>query len=64
MGNHSLGASVGRPSALAILRGGHTLLSDGHLLDDVSATLLHHLAADAACRTVVTVRTGEPAPTR
>lgn len=36
-------------------------VDDAHLLDDVSATLLHQLAEDRAMRLVVTVRSGEPA---
>ncbi|MGH3840450.1 MAG: helix-turn-helix transcriptional regulator, partial [Pseudonocardiaceae bacterium] len=58
------GSSAALPAARAALRGGSTLLAvdDAHLLDDVSATLLHQLAADGACRMVVTVRTGQPVP--
>ncbi|HEY2194787.1 MAG TPA: LuxR C-terminal-related transcriptional regulator [Actinomycetospora sp.] len=37
-------------------------VDDAHLLDGVSATVLHHLALRRAVRLVVTVRTGEPAP--
>jgi DNA-binding NarL/FixJ family response regulator len=37
-------------------------VDDAHLLDGVSATVLHHLALQRAVRLVVTVRTGEPAP--
>jgi DNA-binding NarL/FixJ family response regulator len=36
------------------------LVDDGHLLDETSATLLLHLAADGAAFLVVTVRRGEP----
>lgn len=37
-------------------------VDDAHQLDDVSATLLHQLAAEGAIRLVVTVCSGEPAP--
>ncbi len=37
-------------------------VDDAHLLDAVSATVLHQLALRQAVRLVVTVRTGEPAP--
>ena len=37
-------------------------VDDAHLLDAVSATVLHQLALRRAVRLVVTVRTGEPAP--
>ncbi len=37
-------------------------VDDAHLLDGVSATVLHQLALRRAVRLVVTVRTGEPAP--
>ena len=58
------GSSAALPTARTALREGRTLLvvDDAHLLDDVSATLLNQLAVDRACRMVVTVRTGEPAP--
>jgi DNA-binding CsgD family transcriptional regulator len=44
--------------------GGEPLLGvdDAHLLDDLSATLLHQLVTRARARVVVTVRVGEPAP--
>jgi DNA-binding CsgD family transcriptional regulator len=38
------------------------LVDDGHLLDPVSATVVHQLAAHEAASILVTVRTGEPAP--
>ncbi|HTF52176.1 MAG TPA: LuxR C-terminal-related transcriptional regulator [Pseudonocardia sp.] len=38
------------------------VVDDAHLLDDVSATLLHQLAVERATRLVVTVRSGETAP--
>lgn len=58
------GSSAALPTARTALREGRTLLvvDDAHLLDDVSATLLNQLAVERACRMVVTVRTGEPAP--
>jgi len=37
-------------------------VDDAHLLDDGSATLVHHLALTQAATVMVTVRTGEPAP--
>lgn len=38
------------------------LVDNGHFLDDVSATLIHHLAVTNAAFVLVTVRLGEPAP--
>lgn len=37
-------------------------IDDAHLLDQLSATLLHQIAVDRAGRIVATVRTGEPVP--
>jgi DNA-binding NarL/FixJ family response regulator len=37
-------------------------VDDAHLLDRLSATLLHQIAIDRAGRIVATVRTGEPVP--
>jgi DNA-binding CsgD family transcriptional regulator len=37
-------------------------VDDAHLLDDVSATLLHQLAAERAIGLIITVRTGAAAP--
>lgn len=37
-------------------------VDDAHLLDQLSATLLHHIAVERAGRIVATVRSGEPAP--
>lgn len=37
-------------------------VDDAHLLDDLSATLVHHLALSRTAPLVVTVRSGEPAP--
>ncbi|MCX4094342.1 LuxR C-terminal-related transcriptional regulator [Nocardia sp. alder85J] len=37
-------------------------VDDAHLLDTLSATLLHQLAVDRSARIVATVRSGEPVP--
>jgi DNA-binding CsgD family transcriptional regulator len=37
-------------------------IDDAHLLDQLSATLLHQIAVEHAGRVVATVRTGEPVP--
>lgn len=37
-------------------------IDDAHLLDEVSATLVHQLVGEGVVRVVVTVRTGEAAP--
>jgi len=37
-------------------------VDDGHLLDELSALVLHELVLRAAATVVVTIRTGEPAP--
>lgn len=37
-------------------------IDDAHLLDQLSATLLHQIAVDRASRIVATVRSGEPVP--
>ncbi|MEJ3654569.1 LuxR C-terminal-related transcriptional regulator [Actinomycetes bacterium KLBMP 9759] len=37
-------------------------VDDAHLLDDASAALVHHLAAERGVPTVVTLRSGGPAP--
>jgi hypothetical protein len=37
-------------------------IDDAHLLDDLSAAVVHRLAVEGAGRLVVTVRSGEPAP--
>lgn len=37
-------------------------VDDAHLLDQLSATLLHHIALERAGRIVATVRSGEPVP--
>jgi DNA-binding NarL/FixJ family response regulator len=47
-----------------ILAEGHTVIGvdDAHLLDQLSATLLHQLALDGSVRIVATVRSGETVP--
>ena len=37
-------------------------VDDAHLLDDLSALVIHHLVESRAATVMVTVRTGEPAP--
>lgn len=37
-------------------------VDDAHLLDDLSATLLHQIAIDRAAPILATIRTGEPVP--
>jgi len=52
-------------AALVEGRGGARLalgVDDAHLLDDVSAALVHQLAATGSEFVVVTVRSGEPVP--
>lgn len=48
----------------ALLAGGDTVIGvdDAHLLDELSATLLHQLAIDRAVRIIATVRSGEVVP--
>ena len=48
----------------ALLAGDHSVIGvdDAHLLDQLSATLLHQLALDGSMRIVATVRSGESAP--
>ena len=48
----------------ALLSGDHSVIGvdDAHLLDQLSATLLHQLAVDGSMRIVATVRAGESAP--
>jgi DNA-binding NarL/FixJ family response regulator len=48
----------------ALLSGDHSVIGvdDAHLLDQLSATLLHHLALDGSMRIVATVRAGESVP--
>jgi DNA-binding CsgD family transcriptional regulator/DNA replicative helicase MCM subunit Mcm2 (Cdc46/Mcm family) len=47
-----------------ILAEGHSVIGvdDAHLLDQLSATLLHQLAMDGSVRIVATVRAGAPVP--
>ncbi len=37
-------------------------IDDAHMLDQLSATLLHQIAIDRSARIIATVRTGEPVP--
>ncbi|MCX5041980.1 LuxR C-terminal-related transcriptional regulator [Aldersonia sp. NBC_00410] len=48
----------------SLLSGEHSVIGvdDAHLLDQLSATLLHQLAIDRAVRIVATVRSGESVP--
>lgn len=48
----------------AIVAGENTVIGvdDAHLLDQLSATLVHQIAADRAGRIVATIRSGEPVP--
>jgi DNA-binding CsgD family transcriptional regulator len=48
----------------ALFAGGEAIVGvdDAHLLDQLSATLLHHIAVDGVGRIVATVRSGEPIP--
>ena len=48
----------------ALFAGGEAVVGvdDAHLLDQLSATLLHHIAVDQVGRIVATVRSGEPIP--
>lgn len=43
-------------------RGTLVAVDDAHLLDELSATLLHQLVLQAKATVVITVRSGEPAP--
>lgn len=56
LGTFPDGAGAALSAAHAVLRGGRSLLAvdDAHVLDDVSATLLHQLAVDQECRMVAT----------
>ena len=66
--------AVGSDTAHLVHRAGTALLAgagpggvvvgvdDGHLLDDVSALLVHQLVLERAATVVVTLRTGEPTP--
>src|SRR5271166_6751418 len=68
---HLVGAGASRdPIAFlatarqTIISEGHSVIGvdDAHLLDQLSATLLHQLALDGSVRIVATVRTGEAVP--
>jgi DNA-binding CsgD family transcriptional regulator len=68
---HLVGAATSRdPVAFlsaareTILAEGHSVIGvdDAHLLDQLSATLLHQLALDGSVRIVATVRSGETVP--
>ena len=48
--------------ALRERAGSVLVVDDAHLLDDVSATLLHQVAVERRMPLLVTVRTGEPTP--
>jgi DNA-binding NarL/FixJ family response regulator len=58
----ALGQASGALLAGAGRRGAFVVVDDAHLLDEVSATLVHQLAVGAAATVVLTVRTGAPAP--
>lgn len=47
---------AGRPGRTVVL------VDDAHLLDDLSALVLHHLVQSRAATVIVTIRAGEPAP--
>lgn len=50
----------------SLLAEGKTIIGvdDAHLLDELSATLLHQLAIDRSVHIVATVRSGKPCPMR
>ncbi|MFL6118487.1 LuxR C-terminal-related transcriptional regulator [Actinophytocola sp.] len=58
----ALGQASGALLAGAGQQGALVVVDDAHLLDELSATLVHQLAVGAAATVVLTVRTGEPAP--
>ena len=39
------------------------VVDDAHLLDDLSAALVHHLVVSCSARVLLTIRSGEPVPT-
>jgi DNA-binding CsgD family transcriptional regulator len=51
---HIVESAAGRPLVLSV--------DDAHLLDDLSATLVHQMAVTGAALVVATLRSGEPAP--
>ncbi len=68
---HLVGAATSRDPVAFLAAARETILSEGnsvigvddaHLLDQLSATLLHQLALDGAVRIVATVRSGETVP--
>jgi DNA-binding CsgD family transcriptional regulator len=68
---HLVGTSSSRDATALLASARETLVSQGdsivgvddaHLLDELSATLLHQIAVDQAGRILATVRTGEPVP--
>lgn len=68
---HLVGSSSSRDATALLASARETLVSQGgyvlsvddaHLLDDLSATLLHQIAVDHSGRILATVRAGEPVP--
>jgi DNA-binding NarL/FixJ family response regulator len=68
---HLVGAATSRDPVAFLAAARETILSEGHsvigvddahLLDQLSATLLHQLALDGSVRIVATVRAGETVP--
>jgi DNA-binding NarL/FixJ family response regulator len=68
---HLVGSSSSRDPTALLATARETLVAqentvvgvdDAHLLDELSATLLHQIAVDNAGRILATVRTGEPVP--
>ncbi|MBX7431369.1 LuxR C-terminal-related transcriptional regulator [Mycobacterium sp. Y57] len=68
---HLMGHSTSRDATSLLASARESLVSEGnsivgvddaHLLDELSATLLHQIAVDQAGRILATVRTGEPVP--
>ncbi len=68
---HLVGATTSRDPVAFLAAARETILSEGHsvigvddahLLDQLSATLLHQLALDGSVRIVATVRSGETVP--
>ncbi|BBY16087.1 transcriptional regulator [Mycolicibacterium litorale] len=68
---HLVGSATARDMMAFLAAARQTILSeehsiigvdDAHLLDQLSATLLHQLALDGSVRIVATIRDGEPVP--
>ncbi|AFM18234.1 response regulator containing a CheY-like receiver domain and an HTH DNA-binding domain [Mycolicibacterium chubuense NBB4] len=68
---HLVGPSTSRDATALLASARESLVSQGnsivgvddaHLLDELSATLLHQIAVDQTGRILATVRTGEPVP--